>query len=118
MVDSPNYPNPYGQNLSCTWTISGSNPTDEIELSFDMFEIKDASKSCVNNYLLIGDVTDVKNQIRYCNDKRPSYYFVSKTNSIVLKLVTDEKKHTSVGFTLVYRVHPTNKTLATTTLRK
>ena len=104
---SPNYPNQYPLNATCTWTIESS--TDKrIEIHFVDFRLE-KNKRCLYDYLEIREIElhtgkpSTKNAIRYCGYNKPPNY-ISKGNKVQITFRSDPMSQVDKGFMASWRL--------------
>lgn len=83
---SPNYPNDYGNSLSCTWTIS--IPSGIIQLEFADFELE-SSSTCSYDRVVVRDSTSTGPILgTYCGTQLPPL-ITATGRTIIVQLITD-----------------------------
>nr|KAG5692366.1 hypothetical protein BaRGS_007979 [Batillaria attramentaria] len=80
VVRTPTYPNPYGHNSNCTWSIT-VNQTNIIALKFTAFQIE-AHSSCMYDYVDVYDGNSLSSRRigRYCGMTPPD---IIKTRGVL-----------------------------------
>ena len=69
VLQSPNFPRPYPNQVECVTIVSPSNPnTCGLELRFDEFQVEasDVVDECANDYLEVSDGENDQNSMKYC----------------------------------------------------
>ncbi|XP_057290018.1 blastula protease 10-like [Hydractinia symbiolongicarpus] len=118
-IESPNYPNQYPENLTCTWVITGG-PDKKIQINVEDLDI-DAQihETCSSEYLRI--IVD-RTPNDFCGTTKPAAFNTS-SDEVTIKFVSDSKNSTKKGFRLSYAIlepakttqHPDATTLQPTT---
>ncbi|XP_006820405.1 low-density lipoprotein receptor-related protein 12-like [Saccoglossus kowalevskii] len=93
---SPNYPHPYANNMSCSWTILSTVNT--IQLRFVEFQLQE------NDFLIAYDGDDIYQEELthlYGGDKVP--HVIESTHSRMLVVFKSDAKLVSKGFNATYQ---------------
>ncbi|KAL8570787.1 hypothetical protein ACOMHN_006937 [Nucella lapillus] len=98
VIQSPNFPSPYGTNMECNWLIKADEAGGQVMLDFDVMKVTsdgDCKDSLELRYNLPGQPG-----IRYCGDGL-ARTIRSLNNVIVLTLRSDSHQvATDIGFNL------------------
>ena len=101
IIESPGYPKPYSNNLSCSWKIIVPLGR-QIVLTVKKFEIE-RSYNCQSDALYIYDGPNDKADLYskpYCGTNSPTD-IKSKSNNLFLRFETDEMDNAK-GFSMQY----------------
>ncbi|PVD35988.1 hypothetical protein C0Q70_02958 [Pomacea canaliculata] len=102
-IESPNYPQPYPHNISCTWIID-TTEGNAVNISFATFDLESDS-NCRYDYLEIRDGGSSSSNLlgKYCGSSIPSP-LSSSGDQVWIRLVTDISVRGN-GFHLEYITH-------------
>ncbi|XP_065581286.1 ovochymase-1-like isoform X2 [Artemia franciscana] len=83
VIETPNYPYNYENNMECTWVIETPENTT-VNFFCEDFDLQ-GSMTCQNDYLEVSESGDVefKDSTRYCEDDSPNVH--STLNRLALK---------------------------------
>ncbi|XP_055914850.1 cubilin homolog [Eupeodes corollae] len=101
VIESPNFPKPYPNDLECEWTIEGRK-ADTISLTFSHFELESRDLQCNYDKFEVIDMKgeEVLQNHKICRD--PAGLLTSDGNKFVVKFMTDSNNNGN-GFRLEYK---------------
>ncbi len=103
-LTSPLYPHHYPNNLLVTWNIDVL-PGTFIYLTFDTFDVQSESPACLEDSLIIQDVSevgDIKLLAELCYSRPPSASYLSSWHRLQIKMVADQA-YSAAGFMAHYQ---------------
>ncbi|XP_070551051.1 tolloid-like protein 2 [Ptychodera flava] len=83
---SPGYPEDYGTNTDCSYSISNEDNNKVIKLTFQTFLVEGSSDDCQNDYLEVYNGDDANHPLigRFCGDELPNTIYSSGPNLFVI----------------------------------
>jgi len=89
VVESPNYPKNYPNNVDCKWILKGKKSSTRLTLVFDSFNIEWNSSCSRADYLYVGVVARYT-KVHLCGTRVPTNFsLVSKKNEMTLRFVSN-----------------------------
>ncbi len=99
-ITSPGYPAPYKNNLNCTTRITVA-PGKQVHLVFSAFSLETGSGADNCEYDFV-QIIDGSSSSKYCGGSERPPFFLSKTNELTIRFVTDDAA-TDAGFSAAYK---------------
>ncbi|VDP89466.1 unnamed protein product [Echinostoma caproni] len=87
LIETPNYPEPYGNNIDCTWNLAGRTKDSQLQLHFQSFHLEGSADDCSRSVVRIYEGSHFRPSFEFCGNQTKLPPLVLSSSAAIVRYV-------------------------------